>query len=416
MDYLSVIYRLSIGYLSVVRQDDRHCCLRFISATLCLADIIFAFINPFDLAKIIFTVTNDLSYDQRMQRICHSLATEGLEIVLVGRQLKDSIPIKKGNYQQKRLHCFFTKGPAFYIEYNLRLFVYLLFRKTDMVCAIDLDSILPCYFVSILRNKKRVYDAHELFTEQKEIISRPFIHSIWLMLEKFVVPKFKSGYTVNEFIQQEFRRRYKVEYAVIKNLPLLLTGNRKPVTGNSVPFIIYQGAVNEGRSFETLIPAMKEIDSKLVICGKGNFFHTVQELIKENKVTDKVELRGYLVPEQLRELTPTARFGLTLFESTGLNQYQSLSNRFFDYIMAGIPQVCVDYPEYKKINDQFEIALMIRNTETSTIAAAMNNLLNDDVLYERLRQNCLKARETLNWEHEEIKLKAFWKNIYTPSH
>ena len=84
--------------------------------------------------------------------------------------------------------------------------------------------------------------------------------------------------------------------------------------------------------------------------------------------------------------------------------------------MAGIPQVCVNYPEYRKINDEFEIALMIGNTETNTIVSAMNNLLDDDVLYERLRQNCLKARETLNWEHEEIKLKAFWKNIYTSSH
>ena len=198
-------------------------------------------------------------------------------------------------------------------------------------------------------------------------------------------------------------------------MPLLLTENGKPLTGNSKPFIIYQGAVNEGRSFETLIPAMKEIDSKLVICGNGNLFEKVRELIAENDVTDKVELKGYLVPEQLRELTPTARFGLTLFESVGLNQYQSLSNRFFDYIMAGIPQVCVDYPEYQKINDTFEIALMIENTETHTIATAMNNLLHDDVLYERLRQNCLKAREILNWENEEIKLKAFWKNIYISS-
>jgi len=83
--------------------------------------------------------------------------------------------------------------------------------------------------------------------------------------------------------------------------------------------------------------------------------------------------------------------------------------------MAGIPQVCVDFPEYRKINDEFDVALMIGNTETNTIVSAMNNLLHDDVLYERLRQNCLKAREALNWEHEEIKLKAFWKNICTLS-
>ena len=57
-----------------------------------------------------------------------------------------------------------------------------------------------------------------------------------------------------------------------------------------------------------------------------------------------------------------------LFENNGLNQYYSLANRFFDYIMAGVPQVCVDYPEYKVLNDEFEIASLIINTNPKTIA------------------------------------------------
>ncbi|OIR01172.1 glycosyl transferases group 1 [mine drainage metagenome] len=348
-----------------------------------------------------------------MQRICNSLAKDDFEVLLVGRSLKDSILLKKTNYSQKRLKCFFNKGLSFYVEYNLKLFFFLLFQKVDLICAIDLDTILPCYFVSVFRNKKRVYDAHELFTEQKEIITRPFIHSVWLMIEKFAVPKFKQGYTVNQFIQIEFKKRYGVEYEVIRNLPAKTQPNNSP---SSKSFIIYQGAVNEGRCFETLIPAMKKMEIKLIICGKGNFFAQVKKLTEENNVADKVELKGYVSPDELSQLTPHAKFGLTLFESTGLNQYQSLSNRFFDYIMAGIPQVCVDFPEYKKINDEFDIALMVENTEADTLAAAMNNLLNDAVVYERLKQNCLQAREILNWENEETKLKTFWKNICTSLH
>lgn len=302
---------------------------------------------------------------------------------------------------------------SFYAEYNFRLFFFLLFQKVDLICAIDLDTILPCYFVSVCKNKKRVYDAHELFTEQKEIITRPFIHSIWLMIEKFAVPKFKYGYTVNQFIQNEFKKKYGVEYEVIRNLPVKTQLNNSSSSKN---FIIYQGAVNEGRCFETLIPAMKKMEIKLIICGKGNFFEQTKKLIEENNVADKVELRGYVSPDELSQLTSHAKFGLTLFESTGLNQYQSLSNRFFDYVMAGIPQVCVDFPEYKKINDEFDIALMVENTGSDTLAAAMNNLLNDAVVYERLKQNCLQAREILNWKNEETKLNTFWKNICTSLH
>ena len=360
--------------------------------------------------RITFAVTNDLVYDQRMQKICTSLQKEDYHITLIGRNQASSPLLKDRPYKQIRLPGWFGKGSLMYIEFNFRLFIYLLFYSTEAICAIDLDTILPCYLISKLKGTKRIYDAHELFTEQKEIVTRPGIQKLWLRVEQFAVPKFKHGYTVNQFIADEFERRYKVKYGVVKNMPVLkpYTTNQKP----SQPFIIYQGAVNEGRSFETLIPAMKEVDGKLIICGNGNFFEQVKKLIKKHKVADKVEMKGYIQPDELAKLTPTAHVAVTLFEQVGLNQYNSLSNRFFDYIMAGVPQVCVGYPEYEAINDKYGIAYLIYNTEAFTIAQALNNLLHDNVLHKSIKQKCLKAREELNWATEEKVLIQFYKKLF----
>ena len=76
---------------------------------------------------VIFTVTNDLSYDARMHRICGTLTANGYGVTLVGRALPYSTPLKDRPFGQKRLHCFFQKGFPFYAEYNLRLFFFLLF-------------------------------------------------------------------------------------------------------------------------------------------------------------------------------------------------------------------------------------------------------------------------------------------------
>ena len=366
-----------------------------------------------------------------MQRICTSVANAGFEVVLVGRKLPSSSTLPNFKFITKRLNCWFTNGFAFYAEYNIRLFFFLLFSTADCLCAIDLDTIVPVYFASTLRNKKRVYDAHELFTEQKEIVTRPKVHKIWLVIERFCVPKFKHGYTVNLFIKEELNRRYGVNYSIIRNMPLKGEGERIKVEGerwkdkdlgnikignqqseiSNQQFIIYQGAVNEGRSFETLIPAMKQVNCKLLICGEGNFFEQTKALIAEHKLEDKIELKGYVAPAELKKITPQAIMGLTLFEKTGLNQYYSLSNRFFDYIMAGIPQVCVGYPEYKVINDEHHVALLINDTDENTIAHAINTLIEDEVLYNELQQNCIKASRKLNWEQEEEKLIAVWKQI-----
>lgn len=346
-----------------------------------------------------------------MQRICNSLAINGYNVKLIGRKLQNSIPLKAEKFEQKRINCWFNKTFLFYVEYNIRLFFYLLFAKTDIFCAIDLDTILPCFFTSKLKNKKCVYDAHELFTEQKEIVTRPFVHKAWKVVEKFTVPKIKNGYTVNGFIQEELNKKYKVDYEIIRNLPKyyeLFDINEEPTT----PYFYYQGAVNEGRSFETLIPAMKNVNATLIICGKGNFFEQTEQLILENNVSDKTELKGLVIPENLKVIARNAYAGITIFEATGLNQYQSLANRFFDYIMAGIPQICVNYPEYKKINDEYNIALMIDDTNETTIATAMEQLLNDDKLYNTLKQNTLKAREKLNWQSEEKKLLEFYSKLH----
>jgi hypothetical protein len=101
------------------------------------------------MAKIVFTVTNDLNYDQRMIRICTSLTHAGYDCLLVGYTLSDSKALNKQDFRQKRINCIFKKGKPFYLEYNLRLFFFLLFSKMDGICAIDLDTILPCY----LRNE-----------------------------------------------------------------------------------------------------------------------------------------------------------------------------------------------------------------------------------------------------------------------
>ena len=150
------------------------------------------------MKRILFTVTNDLTCDQRMQRICASLSGDGYEVVLAGRRLGSSGPLLPFPFRQKRIFCIFTAGFLFYAEYNIRLFFWLLFQKADILCAIDLDTILPVFLVSGLLQKTRVYDAHELFTEQKEIITRPLIHRCWLGIEKFLVPRFLNGYTVND--------------------------------------------------------------------------------------------------------------------------------------------------------------------------------------------------------------------------
>ncbi len=361
------------------------------------------------MKRIVFAVTNDLCYDQRMIRICNSLTAVGYQILLIGRKVKTSPPLSPQPFLQKRLSCYFSNGKLFYLEYNFRLLLFLLLRKTDIIGAIDLDTILPCYIVSVLRRKRRIYDAHELFCEMKEIVNRPGIYKFWKWIERKTVPQFQFGYTVNKPIADEFKKMYGVRYEIIRNVPL---HDPIPVPSKKEKYIIYQGAVNEGRSFETLIPAMQYLDAPLIICGDGNFMRQVIDLTRAYRVENKITFKGKIMPEQLKKLTLQAWVGITLFDAAGKSNYYSLANRFFDYIQAGIPQVCVDYPVYREINNQYQIAVLIDDLSPRSIATQLNELLNNESLYNRLQKNCLEARKQLCWQEEEKKLLTFYQNNF----
>jgi glycosyltransferase involved in cell wall biosynthesis len=356
-----------------------------------------------------------------MQRICTSLVNAGYDILLIGRKMKNSVVLKKEAFQQKRLSCLFSRGFLFYAEYNLRLLFYLLFIRIDAVCAIDLDTILPCYIVSVLRRKKRVYDAHELFTEMKEVITRQSVKKTWLAIEKFAVPKFKYGYTVSHSIAEEFHKRYNVLYEVIRNMPVTVQSrdlnlqSREASNINKVQekIILYQGAVNEARGLEYLVDAMRRVDAVLHIYGDGNLYERIEKLIRDKELEHKIMLKGKLVPEKLQEATRDAYIGINLVEPVGLNQFYSLANKFFDYIQTCTPQVTMNFPEYKKINDEFNVAVLIDTVNEKEIADAINLLLKNTVLHDTLKTNCIAAREILNWQQEEKKLILFYTNVFT---
>lgn len=345
-----------------------------------------------------------------MQRICHSLQANGYEVMLIGTDVRGK---KRADtsYKQKQLHAIFRKGKLFYAEFNLKAFFTLLFLRFDAVCAIDLDAILPCYLAAKLRGKKSVYDAHELFCELPEIIHRPAIYKAWKRIEKWCLPAFKNGYTVSESISAEYNKMYGHDYKTIRNISLLrdVTPNASPV---EQPYILYQGALNEGRGIEQLLLAMKQVELPLVICGEGNLSAKARALVTELGLQEKVLFRGMIAPPALPAYTFNAAIGINLGDGTGLNNYLSLNNKFFDYIHAALPQVAMDFPEFRKINDEYEVALLIPELNPGMIANAINTLLADKVLYDKLRVNCERAQLVLNWQSEEKKLLDFYKALW----
>lgn len=358
--------------------------------------------------KIVFTVTNDITYDQRMNRISNTLCEAGYQVTIIGFMKKRSVKTVAKPYHQVRFKMLFKKGKLFYFAYNFRLFWYLLFQKFDIYCGIDLDTLLPIYLVGKLKGKPIVYDAHEYFTELPEIVNRPLIKQSWLFLEKSLLPNIKNNYTVGGQIAQILSKKYGQPFEVIRNVPLLNEATQKL---RQEPYILYQGALNVGRGLEPLMQAMSAIDINLYIAGEGDLSNELRQFAGSLPHHNKIRFLGYLRPDELKTFTANATIGVNLVEHLGLSYYYSLSNKYFDYIHAGIPQITMAFPEYLQLNDQFNTAILIEDLEPISISNAINQLLNDKALYLKLQEQTVLAKQVLNWQAESLKLIKFYSKI-----
>jgi glycosyltransferase involved in cell wall biosynthesis len=351
------------------------------------------------MKKVIVTVTNDLTVDNRMHKVCETLMLNGYDVTLLGRKLPNSAPIKRP-YKIKRLKLIFNKGFLFYAEYNIRLFFYLLVRKYDLFYAVDLDTILPHIVISKLKNKPLLYDAHEYFPEVPEVVNRKKIKKIWEKIEKFSIPKANEVITVSNGIAEIFYNKYHVNAFVVRNVPKSYTC--KTLKSES-PVILYQGSVNVHRGIEYLVQAMKYLPENVTlwIIGDGDVFEVIQSLVEIEQVSDRVKLMSKIPFEELPKYTCKAWVGVSIEENIGKSYRLALPNKLFDYIQAGVPVLVSNLPEMKKIVEHYQVGEILSNHQPHQIAEILNDMLFNLSKRKQYAENLTIAKKELTWENEQ---------------
>ena len=370
--------------------------------------ILFKYIC-FDLLKrIIISVNNDVVNDQRVLRTAGTLSREGYEIQIVGRWLKNTISNPDDIFKVHRFRMIFHSGPLSYACFNVRLFFFLLLRKSVLYFSNDLDTLPANYLVSRIKQIPLLYDSHEYFTEVPELIGREKTRRIWLKIERAILPRLKYSCTVNHSIAKIYEEKYSISMGVVRNLPEL---NNSEIAAENIPgsdgkqIIIYQGVLNMGRGLDHLIESMQFVTNALcLIVGDGPEYSRLSGLIRTYKVEEKVKLIGKMSPLELKGITLQADLGVSIEENMGLNYYYGLPNKIFDYIHAGVPVLASPFPEMKNLLDEYGVGETLISREPSQIGKQINSILGNTTMNNKWKKNLEIARKELCWQNEEVKL------------
>lgn len=361
--------------------------------------------------RVNLSVTNDVLTDQRVNRMARTLHDMGFEVHITGVRRKDSKPFNPPYATVKRIPLLFHKKFLFYAEFNLKLFFYLLFRKDHILVSNDLDTLPANHLAARLRRKPLVYDTHEYFTGTPEVVARPLVYRVWKSLERMLFPRQKLILTVNGSIASLYEKEYCKKLYVVRNVPLYKApSGHIPADELSLPshkdIIMLQGTgINIDRGAEELVMAMHPgygiKHALLLIIGSGDVVPALKEMVKREKLEERVWFIDRIPPDELYEYTIHAKIGASLDKDTNINYRYSLPNKLFDYMMAGVPQLISNLPELESIVSKYDTGMMIKSHAPEDIAEAIKTMLSDRDRWKKWHNNSLEAAKTLCWENEE---------------
>ncbi|AOW21738.1 glycosyltransferase [Urechidicola croceus] len=365
---------------------------------------------PANSKKVFVAVTNDISSDQRVHKVCEYLTKKGFEVEVYGRVLSDTFEVER-SYKITRKKLWFNNNFLFYAEYNVKLLFYLFFRKYKYILSNDLDTLPACFIASKLKKTELIYDSHEYFTEVPELQGRKFVQKFWLKIEGFFLPKVKNAITVSQPIADAYKKKYKVNFEILRNLPSL----DREVHYEEVSFptnnkvVLYQGILNPGRGIKPMIDALNFLENiDLVIIGYGKVKNELIEYVKKIGLTDRVHFLGRIPHEKLPNYTKIADVGMVMEEPLGKSFEYSLPNKLFDFIHEGIPIISSPLVEVKKIVEKYNVGLVIKNYEPTHIAEIIRTLVSDKELRKTIILNQKSVKKHLSWENDVKLLDKFF--------
>ena len=366
---------------------------------------------------VFLAVTSDPQTDQRVLRAASTLSKHGNHVVIIGR-IKAGVSRKDDDIGLVRFRMIFHAGFLFYAEYNIRLLLYLLIRKADLIVANDLDTLPACWLSSRIKRTSLLYDAHEFFTDQAGLENRRLVRRFWRWLEGRMLPGVGYMSAVNESIAGLYEEEYGIKPAVIRNL----SRYRERVQDPESPFIPYfadkkvvilQGTgINQNRGGEEAVLAMKNVEGViLVIAGDGLVVPDLKRMVESENLEEKVMFLPTLDYEDLMKMTSVADLGLSLDKPMSLNQIYSLPNKLFDYVQARVPVLTSDLPEIRRIVDTYQVGLVCGEVTPQAISRCIREAVHEKKLKSDLRENLDLAARELCWENEESRLIGLYSQV-----
>ncbi|MFD1416317.1 glycosyltransferase [Oceanobacillus jeddahense] len=366
--------------------------------------------------RVVHLTTVHHPHDPRIyHKECKSLKKAGFDVYLIAKETeagvdKESgikhIPIKDYTSRWERM----TKGAWTLYKQAKKL-------DADVYHFHD-PELLPVAW--LLKNNRNhvIYDIHEDYITsmlQKEYLPKPvrkFAAKIYKKMEQFFTKKMEL------ILAEKYYKDIYPDGDCVLNYPMVNTAFLKHQReGEAEDKLIYTGNVTDVRG-AYLHAKLPLIDEKITMnyIGKCSieFAEEIYRIAKDQ--ANRIYITGvnqYIPKEKIEQayLNHNWLAGVAIFPETEHYMKKELT-KFFEYMNAGIPIICSNFPVWKNFIDTYQCGITVDPHNEQEIKDALEYLRNHPDEAKQMGENGKKAvQEQLNWGKEEEKLINIYQHL-----
>jgi glycosyltransferase involved in cell wall biosynthesis len=341
-----------------------------------------------------------------------SLAKNGFDTYLVvsgaENQIIDDVKIVGVNvFQAGRLYRMF-KHSKLVIDRALEI-------KADIYHVHD-PELLPYVGELKATGAKVIYDSHEdVPTQTLSKTYVPYIFrwplSLWVKLyENYQVRKIDAIVAATETIRNRFKSVHK-NIVVINNYPFVEELKTNTETQVKELAVCYVGSVAKVRGAVEIVKAIELSKSaKLYLAGSTNeagLYEQLRSMDGWKKVIDV----GYIPRTKVAEVMGKCMVGIVTLHPE-VNYLSSIPIKMFEYLSAGIPIICSDFPHWREMLGQYNCARFVNPLDPYDIAESIDWYIDNPEMAKEMGLRGQKlVEDVFNWKSEEIKLVDLYKKL-----
>jgi glycosyltransferase involved in cell wall biosynthesis len=330
---------------------------------------------------------------------CRSLQSAGLSIALIaveapGRPIHGVETIRVERAGAGRLGRMLVTMPR------------LLWRCLGTGAAvlhIHDPELIPLALVARALGRRIIYDAHEDYP--LDILCKPWIPKVlrrpvaaaFAAFERIAVRAFDAVIAATPSIGARLSR-YNPRTFVVANYPRLeelvvpadaADGERRDV--------VYVGYLTEIRGIRVLVDAMGRVKGRLVLAGQFTD-PGLEKYVRERLSEGHIEFAGWVDRQQLTELFRKAAVGVAPLLPVP-SFVESLPNKLFEYMAAGVPVVASDFPGWKDLVEGLEVGWCVPPGDPEALAERIGHALaNPEDARARGRRGREAVETRFNWD------------------